>query len=68
MTLCLTVVTEKAMTLSLFSHYNTETVRLDPIAPDGSPSQFCTNRDFVNISATTDIAFLFRGIQGKSQT
>ena len=31
-----------------------------------SPSQFSSDRDFVNISDIEDIAFLFLGIQGKS--
>ena len=30
-----------------------------------SPSQFSSDRDFVNISDIEDIAFLFLGIQGK---
>ena len=33
---------------------------------DGSPSQFGSDRDFVNISDIADMTFLFRGIQGKS--
>ena len=33
---------------------------------DGSPSQFCSDRDFVNISDIADVTFLFRGLKGKS--
>ena len=53
------------MTLSVFYHYNAWTVRVDPIAPkcQYSPSQFSSDRDFVNISDIADIAFLFLGIE-----
>ena len=56
------------MTLSVFYHYNAWTVRVNPIAPkcQYSPSQFSSDRDFVNISDIADIAFLLLGIQGKS--
>ena len=57
------------MTLSVFYHYNAWTVRVDPIAPkcQYSPSQFSSDRDFVNISDIADIAFLFLEIHGKSR-
>ena len=32
-----------------------------------SPSQFCSDRDIVNISDIANIAFLFLGIKGKSR-
>ena len=55
------------MTRRVFYRHNACTVRHDPIAPKvGSPSQFYSDRDLVNISDIVDIAFLFLGNQGNS--
>ena len=55
------------MTLSVF--YITMLGQYESIPSNlsvSSPSQFSSDRDFVNISDIADIAFLFLGIQGKS--
>ena len=55
------------MTLSVF--YITMLGQYESIPSNlsvSSPSQFSSDRDFVNISDIADIAFLFLGIQRKS--
>ena len=61
-------ITEKAMTLSAFYHYNAGQYESIPSHLSvSSPSQFSSDRDIVNISDIEDIGFLFLGTQGKSR-
>ena len=66
LTLCLTYCGEshdcQYFTITMLGQYESIPSHLSV----SSPSQFSSDRDFVNISDIADIAFLFLGIQGKS--